>query len=191
MRSANNRLSGPERTTLLAIARRSIEHGLQYGRKLQIDAQDYPDALRTCQASFVTLHLQQQLRGCIGALQASLPLVRDVAEHAFAAAFEDPRFAALSNAEFSLALTVHISVLSPSEPLECHSEAELLNLLRPGVDGLTLHYRQQRGTFLPAVWENVPEPREFLAHLKQKAGLDKNFWSDEMRFERYTTESFP
>jgi AmmeMemoRadiSam system protein A len=191
MRSANNRLSGPDRTTLLAIARRSIEHGLQYGRKLQIDAQDYPDALRTCQASFVTLHLQQQLRGCIGALQASLPLVRDVAEHAFAAAFEDPRFAALTSAEFSPALTVHISVLSPSEPLECHSEAELLNLLRPGVDGLTLHYRQQRGTFLPAVWENVPEPREFLAHLKQKAGLDKNFWSDEMRFERYTTESFP
>jgi len=184
-------LNATERDTLLTIAHRSIAHGLQHDAKLGITLQDYPATLRQPRASFVTLHLRDQLRGCIGTLQASLPLVCDVAEHAYAAAFEDPRFNALRSEELSPELTLHIAVISPSEPLLCTCEADLLNRLRPGVDGLTLYCRQHRSTFLPAVWESLPQPAAFLAQLKQKAGLERNFWSDELRFERYTTESFP
>jgi AmmeMemoRadiSam system protein A len=191
MRFVNNMLNEQERNTLLDIARRSIGHGLQRGSALTVAVEDYPDTLQSCRASFVTLHLHRQLRGCIGALQASLPLVQDVAEHAYAAAFQDPRFSALNSQEFSSELAIHIAILSVPEPIAYTCESDLLDQLRAGIDGLTLYYRQQRGTFLPAVWESLPEPKEFLSQLKQKAGLEKNFWSDEMRFERYTSESFP
>lgn len=183
-------LAAAERTLLLTVARQSIQHGLATGQPLPVDPGDYPATLRVQRATFVTLEHNGDLRGCIGALEATLPLVQDVAEHAYAAAFTDPRFPPLREAELA-GLAVHIAVLSPPEPLQVRSEEELLQQLRPGVDGLILSLGERRATFLPAVWESLPEPRDFVFHLKQKARLPPDFWSDSLTIARYTTESFP
>ncbi|HOB61650.1 MAG TPA: AmmeMemoRadiSam system protein A [Candidatus Competibacteraceae bacterium] len=187
--SSTETLSNADRAALLAVARASIQHGLQQGQALEAQPDDYPETLRPLRATFVTLEIGGQLRGCIGALAAYQPLVRDVAAHAYAAAFEDPRFPELRPDEFPQ-LEIHISVLSPPEPLQFASEDELLAQLRPGVDGLILHFHHCRATFLPAVWEQLPDPYVFLAQLKQKAGLPLDFWSPELQAERYTAEYF-
>jgi len=181
---------GPEaRATLLDLARRSIAHGLDHHRPLAVDPTHYRPPLSDRLAAFVTLNRAGQLRGCIGHLEAMQPLVRDVADNAYAAAFQDPRFPPLTRAE-QTGLEVHISVLSPAEPMTFTSEADLLAQIRPGIDGLILTDGQLRGTFLPSVWESLPDPRDFLIHLKRKAGLPAGHWSDRLRVARYTTESF-
>ncbi|MBK9952994.1 MAG: AmmeMemoRadiSam system protein A [Candidatus Competibacteraceae bacterium] len=182
-------LSKLDRAALLEVARASIQHGLRHGQALEVEPANYPETLRPPRATFVTLETGGQLRGCIGALVARQPLVQDVAAHAFAAAFEDPRFPELREDEFPK-LDIHISVLSPPEPLSFSSEDELLAQLRPGVDGLIIQVRHYRATFLPAVWEQLPDPYVFLAQLKQKAGLPLDFWSPELSAERYTAEYF-
>jgi uncharacterized protein len=187
--SSSNALSAADRATLLEVARRSIEHGLDWQVPLAVNPADYPESLRPVRATFVTLEREGHLRGCIGTLEARAPLVQDVAEHAFAAAFEDPRFLPLRRDELA-GLEIHLSILSPSEPLPFASENELLAQLRPGIDGLILKLGSRRATFLPSVWESLPEPYIFLAQLKQKAGLPLDFWSPELQAERYTTESF-
>ncbi len=189
MSSTNTVLGSEERETLLRIARQSIEHGLHDGRPLPVNPEDFPAPLRTPRATFVTLEIATKLRGCIGTLEARESLVRDVAEHAFAAAFEDPRFPPLNSEEFPR-LDIHISVLSPREGMKFASENDLLAQLRPGIDGLLIRLGQRRATFLPSVWDSLPEPHQFLAHLKQKAGLAADFWSDAIEAERYVTESF-
>ncbi|NVZ07865.1 AmmeMemoRadiSam system protein A [Allochromatium humboldtianum] len=178
-----------ERATLLDIAARSIAHGLEHQRPLDLDPAEYPEPLRAIRATFVTLERHADLRGCIGVLDAFRPLVTDVAQNAFAAAFEDPRFPPLRAAEYP-ELTLKLSVLTPAEPLSFGSEAELLAQIRPGVDGLILSDRGRRGTFLPSVWEQLPDPRDFLEHLKRKAGLPMGHWSDSLHIARYATESF-
>ncbi|MCF7988118.1 MAG: AmmeMemoRadiSam system protein A [Methylovulum sp.] len=172
---------------LLDIARASIQHGLTTGKPISIKVTDYPEALTALRASFVTLQKHQQLRGCIGMLEAMRPLVTDVAENAFAAAFNDPRFPALRASELG-ELEIQISILSPAEPITFHSEHDLLSQLKPGVDGLILQEGHQRGTFLPSVWESLPEPEQFLRHLKHKAGLPFDYWSDSLRVYRYQTD---
>ncbi len=186
---STNLLSPENRATLLEVARASIQHGLRHRQPLDVNPGNYSEPLRVLRATFVTLEKSGQLRGCIGALAAYQPLVQDAAVHAYAAAFEDPRFPEVRMEEFP-ALDVHISVLSPPEPLHFASEDELLAQLRPGEDGLILHFRHHRGTFLPSVWEHLTDPYVFLAQLKQKAGLPLDFWSPELRVERYTTEYF-
>lgn len=187
--SCTETLSRQDRATLLDVARSSIQQGLRHGRALEVNPDAYPVTLRPPRATFVTLEIGGQLRGCIGVLAAYQPLVQDVAAHAYAAAFEDPRFPSLREDEFPK-LEIHISVLSPPEPLHFGSEEELLAQLRPGVDGLILHFQTYRATFLPAVWEHLPEPHVFLSQLKLKAGLPLDFWSPELRAERYTAEYF-
>lgn len=187
--SSTNPLSRQDRMMLLEVARASIQHGLHHRQALEVQLGDYSETLHALRATFVTLEKGSQLRGCIGALVAYQPLVQDVAVHAYAAAFEDPRFPEVRLEEFA-ALAVHISVLSLPEPLHFSSEEELLAQLRPGEDGLILQFRQHRGTFLPSVWEHLADPYVFLAQLKQKAGLPLDFWSPELRVERYTTEYF-
>lgn len=182
-------LSAADRQTLLDIARRSIRQGLDQGRPLAVEPDDFDMPLRAVRASFVTLNLNGMLRGCIGHLEATQPLVEDVADNAFAAAFRDPRFPPLSEQEFA-ALELHLSVLTPTEPLPCDSESDLLQKMRPYRDGLILSEGVHRGTFLPSVWEQLPEPKEFLRHLKRKAGLADDHWSDELEVYRYETESF-
>ena len=187
--SSTEPLSNRDRTALLEVARASIQHGLRHGRALDVNPGDYPETLRPPRATFVTLEIGGQLRGCIGTLVAYQPLVCDVAAHAWAAAFEDPRFPQLTADEFPQ-LDLHISVLSPPEPLRFDSEEDLLAQLRPGVDGLILRFRDYRATFLPAVWESLPDPSVFLSQLKRKAGLPLDFRSPALRVERYTAEYF-
>jgi AmmeMemoRadiSam system protein A len=182
-------LDPSQRRALLTLARRSIEHGLYEGQPIPVDPCDYAARLAEEGAAFVTLHTKGALRGCIGHLQAVQPLVVDVAENAFAAAFRDPRFPPLTQAELS-DLDMEISVLTPSEPLSFDSEEQLLQMIQPGLDGLILEEGTARGTFLPTVWNSLPQPGDFLRHLKQKAGLRPDHWSDTIRISRYRTESF-
>jgi hypothetical protein len=167
--------------TLLAIARSAIAEQLGVSTQ-SIHAADWLDEPG---ASFVTLTCAGALRGCIGSLVAERPLRMDVENNALAAAFSDPRFPAVSAREYR-EIEVEVSLLSPMQPFAVESETQALTLLRPGVDGVLLEYGWRRGTFLPQVWEQLPEPRAFLAHLKQKAGLPADFWAEELRLSRYT-----
>jgi len=173
---------------LVGVARSAVERGVAEGRPWLPDPGDYAPALRRPGASFVTLRVAGALRGCLGSLEAQRPVVVDVASNAFAAAFHDPRFPPLEPSELP-ELGVHLSVLGPPEPLEVGCEEELLALLRPGVDGLILEDQGRRGTFLPQVWESLPEPRAFLRELRRKAGLAPEHWSETLRVHRYTVQS--
>ncbi|MBI4957031.1 MAG: AmmeMemoRadiSam system protein A [Myxococcales bacterium] len=188
-RGAGGELSGVERGRVLAVARASIEHGLARGGPLPVDPTDFAPALRAVRSCFVTLYRGGQLRGCVGSLLATLPLVVDVSRNAFASAFRDTRFRPLERDELE-GLEISVSILSPPARFEVSSEADLLAKVRPGVDGLVLRDGGHAGTFLPAVWKRFPEPRDFVAQLKLKAGLPASYWSTTLSFERYTTESF-
>jgi AmmeMemoRadiSam system protein A len=154
-----------------------------------VDPDRFSPRLRKPGACFVTLRRSGRLRGCVGSLDATRSLVEDVAHNAFASAFRDTRFQPLTEAEERAELDLHLSILTPPEPLPCRSEAELLSKLRPGIDGLILRDGSHRATFLPSVWESLVEPKKFLAELKRKAGLREDHWSDGIRFQRYRTES--
>lgn len=183
-------LSEPDRQTLLRVARDAVTLAARTHRLLEIRARDFSAPLQEHRATFVTLHRLGQLRGCIGILHAVQPLVQDVAEHAFAAAMQDPRFPPLSEAELA-GLDIHLSILSPPAPMTFADEADLIRQLQPGIDGLIFQDGPRRSTFLPAVWASLPDPRQFLEHLKLKAGLPPAYWSPTVRIQRYTTESIP
>jgi AmmeMemoRadiSam system protein A len=180
-------LSKEHRQRLLDLAKSSIQHGVQTGRPLKINLADFPVELAEHRATFVTLRKNHELRGCIGMLEAIRPLAVDIAENAYSAAFEDPRFPALEAGELS-ELEIHLSILTPAEPVSFTSEQDLLDQLQPGIDGLILQEGRRRGTFLPSVWENVPKPEQFLRYLKQKAGFAPDYWSDNIKIYRYRTE---
>jgi len=179
----------PYQTLLLETAKRAIKFGLTESSTLPIDAEDFEPALQEFRASFVTLHLKGALRGCIGTLEAYQPLIIDVAENAFNAAFKDPRFSALNSKEFPH-LDYHISILTPPSALIIDSEADLLNQLRPNIDGIIIKEGMKRGTFLPSVWEQLPDKKSFLTQLKLKAGFSPNYWSNNITIERYEVDSF-
>ncbi len=187
---ARTPLTPSQRDVVLATAHASIRHGLDRGSPLEIDIEEYEPALRAERACFVTLNRNGNLRGCIGHLEAIQPLILDVTENAFSAAFRDPRFSPLREEEME-GLEIHVSILTLPQLLEFSSEQDLLSRLRPGIDGLILEDGSHRGTFLPSVWESLPEPRAFLQHLKLKAGLPIDYWSDTIAIFRYETESFP
>ena len=180
-------LTKEHRQRLLELAKNSIQHGLKTGRPLPVNLADYPAELRTPCATFVTLNLNHNLRGCIGMLKAQRPLAQDIADNAFSAAFRDSRFPPLESSEFEQ-LEIHLSVLTAPEPIEFTNEQDLLDQLRPGVDGLILEEAGRRATFLPSVWESLPNKVDFLGHLKLKAGFPADYWSDKLRFSRYQTE---
>jgi AmmeMemoRadiSam system protein A len=136
-------------------------------------------------ATFVTLKQDGELRGCIGSLEAHRLLAIDVRRNALAAAFSDPRFPPLVAQELDVT-TVEVSLLSPASRVEVADEEDLLARLEPGVDGIVLELGRRRATFLPQVWETLPDPRDFIGALKRKAGMPANFWSAEMRVSRYT-----
>lgn len=178
-----------ERSALLAIAAAAIRQGLEHGRPTAPQPEALPERLGEPGASFVTLHRQGELRGCIGSLEPRRSLAGDVAENAFNAAFRDPRFPPLRAPELAQ-LDLHVSVLGMPEPMAFSDEADLIARLRPGEDGLILESAGRRGTFLPSVWESLPRAEDFLRHLKMKAGLPPDHWSPDIRVQRYTTESF-
>jgi AmmeMemoRadiSam system protein A len=148
---------------------------------------DYPDALRTERATFVTLRNHDELLGCIGTLRPHRPLVRDVVHNAHHAAFSDPRFTPLTHTQLP-GLDLHISVLSLLEPLPVTSEDDLLAKLRPGLDGLLIEEQDHVATFLPAMWPRLITARTFVRALKDKAHLPPDYWSPTIRVFRYTAE---
>ncbi|MDP1524194.1 MAG: AmmeMemoRadiSam system protein A [Rhodocyclaceae bacterium] len=172
-------------TALLIRARNAIASA--FGQPPQAEP-DHP-ALAQPGATFVTLTQQGSLRGCIGSLEAWRPLDQDVRANAQSAACRDPRFAPLSAAE--LAHTrVEVSLLTPAVPMPVADEADALRQMRPGIDGLIFECHGRRGTFLPQVWESLPDPHQFLAHLKQKAGFTADFWSPEVKLYRYEVQKW-
>ncbi len=180
-------LNKEQQKQLLELAKSSIKQGLQTGKPLKNDLAHYPEEFKKVKATFVTLHFNKQLRGCIGVLEAIRPLAEDVCENAFSAAFKDPRFPALEADEFK-DLVIDISILTTPEPVSFISEQDLISQLKPGIDGLILQEGHRRGTYLPSVWESLPEPKQFLRHLKQKAGLPADYWSDNIKIYRYLSE---
>lgn len=170
---------------LIRLAWDAIHHGLKMGRpgKITLDA-PLPDCLTAPGAAFVTLKRHGHLRGCIGSAQAWRPLVEDVTDNAYKAAFSDPRFPGLTENELD-GLVLSVSVLTPPQPMTIHSEGDLLSQLRPGIDGLIIEDKGHRALFLPSVWEQLPDPSRFLAHLKAKAGLPPTHWSPNFRASRF------
>ena len=181
-------LAPGERDLLLSLARQSIERGLGLSRPADAPAvHGLPEPLRATGASFVTLLGAQGLRGCRGALEPLRPVAHDVWFNAWSSAFDDPRFPPLEAAELAT-LDIEVSLLSALEPLVVASEAELLAALEPRRHGAVIALGPHRATFLPQVWESLPEPSRFLGELKAKAGLPRGFWSSELRAWRYTVE---
>jgi AmmeMemoRadiSam system protein A len=154
-----------------------------------VDVLGFPHPLRTLRRTFVSVHTGGKLRGCVGSLVANSPLIADVVQNAYRAAFEDKRFKPLS--EEDLAETdISVSILSTPRPMTFRDEADLVAQIQPDTDGLILQDGQKRGIFLPVVWEQIAAPGDFLRHLKNKAGLPLDHWSDGLKVWRYTTESF-
>lgn len=181
---------------LLPIARAAIHTRLEGTRTAQISldairgAERRPPWLLTPGASFVTLTLDSHLRGCIGTLSAHRPLGEDVAHNAIAAALHDPRFAPVGEAELERTI-IEVSVLSERHPLPFDTEESVRGALRPGVDGVVLQAGPyNHATFLPQVWEQLPDPAAFLTALKAKAGLAESWWSEDAHIETYTVTAW-
>ena len=162
-----------QKQVLISISRSSIQHGFQSGQPETINIENYDSELKAVRATFVTLKISEKLRGCIGTIEAKYPLARSTAEYAYAAAFRDPRFKPLTEDEYDK-ITLSISILTPAEPIEFDSDAQLLQQLNPDVDGLIIESGQHSATFLPAVWESLPDAEQFLSQLKAKAQIGPN-----------------
>lgn len=170
---------------LLAIARSAIAGAL--GKPLPAD--ESAPWLQEPGATFVTLTQHGELRGCIGSLETHRSLLQDVKANALAAAFHDSRFLPLGVDELETT-RVEVSLLSPLTAIAFSSEQDALSQLRPNVDGIVFEYARYRSTFLPQVWEQLPEPAQFMAHLKHKAGLTPDFWADGVKLSRYTVSKW-
>lgn len=177
----------PSERALLALAARSIRHGLTHNEPLPLDVASVDPAWMAERASFVTLDKAGALRGCIGSILPYRPLALDVVTNAFAAAFHDPRFEPVTASELAT-LGVAISLLSPLAPIAVETEAALRAELRPHVDGLLIQAGGHRAVFLPQVWEQLPEAEIFLAHLKHKAGLGQDALPRGFKAQRFTVE---
>ena len=182
-------LTSGQKTQLLAIARQSIASGIRTQEPLHVSAEELVGVLARELANFVTLKQADELRGCVGSLEANRPLARSVAITAFHAAFRDVRFAPLALTEFEQT-QIEISVLSVPEPIACGTESDLLASLNPEEDGLLLDDCGQRATFLPQVWERLTDPESFVRQLKRKAGWSEDYWSSTIRAYRYHSISF-
>ena len=178
-----------QRRQLLVLARTSIEAALRRDAYVEPQLQDLPAELLTPRSSFVTLRIGGELRGCVGSLEGARPLAEDVWRNAYNAAFGDPRFIPLTAQDWGRS-DVHVSVLTPPQPLHVSSEHDLLANLRPGLDGLILELEGARVTFLPAVWEQIADATDFVQQLKLKAGWRADFWSPEMKAWTYEAEEF-
>jgi AmmeMemoRadiSam system protein A len=184
-------LTPKTRHFLLELARSAIEKELTGATALAVSVEDAPPALHEEGASFVTLHKRSgALRGCIGSLVARRSLIEDVQANAKAAAFQDPRFPPLQEEELDN-IVIEVSILSAPEPLAYDGPEDLIAELRPNVDGVVLERGWNRATFLPQVWEQLPEPEKFLAHLCHKAGLPPDAWrNQDVKISTYQVEKF-
>ncbi|NKB36736.1 MAG: AmmeMemoRadiSam system protein B [Gammaproteobacteria bacterium] len=183
----NNEIySDRHKQILLKLAHKSIEHGMKNSAPLKVNSDQFPVDLRQPAACFVTLKIDEQLRGCIGQMEATQAIVQAVADSAFKAAFRDPRFKPLTEQEYAN-ISLNISILSPQSEISFESEDDIIKQLQVHKNGLTIKSGRHQATFLPAVWENLPEANQFLAQLKRKAGI-----SSEQKIEQawiYRAES--
>jgi AmmeMemoRadiSam system protein A len=176
------------RRALLEVARRSLQESVQLRAIPPFPEASYPPETGVWRSSFVTLMIGERLRGCCGRLEAERPLIEDVWHNAFAAGFADPRFHPLSADELG-ELDIEISVLTPLEPLKVHSTAELLAALTPRRHGLVLASGGERVTFIPHVWEGLPDAATFVRELRRKAGWPEYGWEPDLAAWRYEAET--
>jgi len=172
---------------LLSLARPAIIDAL--GQSVEEPISPQQGWLRENGACFITLTINGNLRGCIGSLEAYRPLNEDVRANAVAAALQDPRFSPLTMDELTK-VNIEVSLLSSMQKLDVQSEEEMLAKLRPGEDGVVFQYRNRKATFLPQVWEQLPDTRQFLNHLRMKAGLSPDFWHPDVLIYIYMVEKF-
>jgi AmmeMemoRadiSam system protein A len=168
-------LTAEEKKTLLNLARATLERGVRGQELPLVDLKSVTPQLKAPGASFITLTIGGELRGCIGALEAYQPLAQDVREHTLAAALEDPRFPPVRPEELEQ-IEIEISRLTPHHNLEYSDAADLVRQLRPNVDGVILRDGPRRATFLPQVWEKIPDKAEFLDQLSAKMGAARDTW---------------
>ncbi|WP_257284339.1 AmmeMemoRadiSam system protein A [Endozoicomonas sp. SESOKO1] len=180
-----------QKRELLRLARKTISEGCTQGLPPEPsqESEDLADFFVQQAASFVTLQKRGELRGCIGSTRAYRTLLDDVIHNAFASAFRDPRFPPVTENELN-DIKIEISILTPQERMDVADEKDLLKQLHPGIDGLLIHNPQYSATFLPQVWKQLPNPRQFLAHLKSKAGMAPGLWPDDMECFRYRCVKF-
>lgn len=179
-----------EKDFLLKLARQSIEHLFGSGGKLELSESEIPfSKLKEKRAAFVTLTQNGGLRGCIGSLVPELPLYQEIIDRAFSAAFQDPRFVPLSKEELPKT-KISISILTIPEPLEFKDSQELLEKLVPQRDGVVLKRGLNSATYLPKVWEELPDKEDFLSNLCQKAGLEPDAWKGHLEISTYQSIDF-
>ena len=188
------RFNSHQGNVLVQLARQTISKKIGQSQAAQnltaIEAQLKDDIFRAHRATFVTLTIAGQLRGCIGSLVAMEPITVNVKNNAINAAFHDPRFQPLDAAEFRQ-VRIDLSILSEPSPLDFSDARELLTKLRPQVDGVIIRKGPASATFLPQVWEQLPDPHQFLSHLCMKAGLSSKAWQTlDLEVETYQVQSF-
>lgn len=185
-----NQLSGEEQKLLLETARNAIRKELNKEEKLPLVMDEYSPILQENGACFITLKKKGVLRGCVGSIEVVQPLIRDVRDRAVAAAFQDYRFLPLTLPELD-EIRIEISRLTQPCKLNYEDAEDLINKLRPQIDGVILRYQTRRATFLPQVWEQLPSPELFLNRLCVKMGLDQSAWrSVKLQVETYQVEKF-
>ncbi|PWB52401.1 MAG: hypothetical protein C3F13_11610 [Anaerolineales bacterium] len=183
-------LSEADRTYLLSLARQTIENHLRGHKVPALDFERLSPQLRADGASFVTLTYRGYLRGCIGSLEPIQSLAEDVREHALDAAFQDYRFPPVQLKEMN-EIEIEISYLTRPEPLKYTDSDDLLRKIRPNMDGVVIRDGVRRATFLPQVWEKVPDPEEFLEQLCMKMGAPADTWKrKKLEVLTYQVEEF-
>jgi AmmeMemoRadiSam system protein A len=182
-------LDDRDRRTLLDLATRTIASGLERQPVPRDMATPDSHALEALGASFVTLEVGDRLLGCIGTIEPVRPLFEDVMQNAYRSAFHDPRLPAVTKRDYEI-MRVKISVLGPIEPIAADSREELVDALRPGVDGVLVTAAGRRATFLPSVWDKVRTPDEFLEQLLRKGNVSPRPWPAGLTAARYTTDEF-
>jgi AmmeMemoRadiSam system protein A len=187
--SEPDHLEPAELDVLFDIAQGAIMSGLRGGTPRPPAVDELPGSLRQPVNAFVTLLVDGALNGCIGSIDGNQSLGAAVAHHAWSAAFTDPRLPPLRAADYER-LVIEISLLSPLQPLEARSREELLAALRPHTDGLVLEAGSRRGLFLPVVWEQLPDPEDFVDHLLLKAGLPGRSWPSAISAWRFTATRY-
>jgi AmmeMemoRadiSam system protein A len=182
-----DRLDESEQQALLDLAKRTVEILVREGRQIDVSAEllsRFP-RFRSIRGTFVTLKKRGELRGCIGTLKASQPLGEDVVMNAVNAATRDPRFSPVRPEELA-DIAVSVSVLDVPRPLVGVTGDALVKKLGAEHPGLIIEYQGRRSTFLPQVWDELPQPTEFLGHLCQKQGSAAGCWREPAaRFESY------
>jgi AmmeMemoRadiSam system protein A len=185
-----SKLSKEEREYLLALARETMSDAVSGKRKKETDTSQIPEKLKEKGASFVTLTVEGDLRGCIGTLEAFQPLYRDVQDHAVQAALEDYRFPPVTEEELPL-ISIEISRLTSPVPLTYSQPMDLPGLLHRHQDGVILKDGFRRATFLPQVWDQLPDAPMFLSHLCQKMGCAPDLWKHKvLEVSIYHVEEF-